>query len=71
MLWEHSAAWMAVETFAAEQLTLPGHLPLVFELAGSRVAVAVAIARAKEAIVDMFDFILRKGLFVILQMEKE
>lgn len=49
VLWLHSAAWMAVLVFAAEQFKVPGHFPLVFDVAGSRVAVTVAMARARDA----------------------
>lgn len=38
MLWLHSAAWIALLTFVAEQANFAGTAPLVFEVAGSRVA---------------------------------
>lgn len=42
MLYAHSAAWIALETLEALQPTELGYLPLVFELAGSRVARTMA-----------------------------
>lgn len=41
VLWEHSAAWIAFETFVAEQLNVVGQRPFEFDVAGSRVAVTV------------------------------
>lgn len=42
VLWLHSAAWIALLTFVAEQASFAGFAPLVFEVAGSRVADAVS-----------------------------
>ena len=62
VLWLHSAAWMALDVFAAEQLSVPGHLPLVLDVAGSRVAEAVVSAKAKQnRDDDMVDFIVAEG----------
>lgn len=48
VLCEHSAAWMAVLVFSAEQPGLLGYLPLVLDEAGSRVAETVAATARRE-----------------------